>query len=493
MNLASPRAFHRPFSPFILLWASCFALATTFMTGCVGSPSQTTFTGNTAVTLLASSTANDQFSELTLNITGITLTNQEGKTVTLLTTPRYVEFMHLNGNVEPLTTVSIPQDVYTSVTVSANFGVPLCDTYIPANGQGGTYGVETATPTAVTANLSGPLTVTGTGMGLELNLQVSKSTNYTSCSGIVYGSVPFSFTPTFNVLPVALSAQPTNSTNGMATGLRGMIGTVTAIGTSFNVEGDFGPGQSAPIWQVSTSGSTVFQGITSASQLAAGMPVDMDVAIHADGTLLATRVAVYDTAPSNLSFASGPQAYVTASIPEMSTLAVEDQGPEFLGLGGGGVLYNFSSATFQTSGQVSNVSTLPFAASFNAANMVAGQNLFVTTHSTTGNLPYQATTVTLLPQTINGTISAISSNGSFTTYTVTLAAYDLFPNLVGEPGQATLLTNPNTVVVYVNSNTQLLNSGSLAVGGLFRFNGLVFNDGGTLRMDCVQVNDGVAE
>jgi hypothetical protein len=26
-----------------------------------------------------------------------------------------------------------------------------------------------------------------------------------------------------------------------------------------------------------------------------------------------------------------------------------------------------------------------------------------------------------------------------------------------------------------------------------RFNGLVFNDNGTLRMDCGQINDGVAE
>jgi hypothetical protein len=62
-----------------------------------------------------------------------------------------------------------------------------------------------------------------------------------------------------------------------------------------------------------------------------------------------------------------------------------------------------------------------------------------------------------------------------------------------QPGQTTLLTNPNTVVVYTDSNTQTLNSSALSVGGLFRFYGLVFNDNGTLRMDCSQVNDGVAE
>jgi hypothetical protein len=324
-------------------------------------------------------------------------------------------------------------------------------------------------------------------------LQVSKSTNYISCAGIVYGAVPFSFTPTFNVIPETFAAQPTNGTNGMATGLRGSIGVVSATGPSFSVAGDFGADTSAPIWQVSTNSSTVFQGISGASQLAAGMPVDMDAAIQSDGTLLATRVAVYDTTPSNLSFSIGPQAYVTASVPLMNPLAVEGQGPDYIGSSGGETEYNFGSAVFQISGQVANVGTLPFTASFTAANMVPGQSIFVTTHSTINSQLWQAATITLLPQTINGMVNAVSSSGSFTTYTVELAAYDLFPDLAVLRGQATLLTNPNTVIVYVDSNTQMLNIAPLAVGSLVRFNGLVFNDGGMLRMDCAQINDGVAE
>jgi hypothetical protein len=74
-----------------------------------------------------------------------------------------------------------------------------------------------------------------------------------------------------------------------------------------------------------------------------------------------------------------------------------------------------------------------------------------------------------------------------------LAAYDLFPNFAVQPGQATLLTNPGSILVYVDSNTQQLNSDLLAVGSVSRFNGLVFNDNGILRMDCAQINDGVAE
>jgi len=104
-----------------------------------------------------------------------------------------------------------------------------------------------------------------------------------------------------------------------------------------------------------------------------------------------------------------------------------------------------------------------------------------------------ATTIALLPQTINGTVSAIGSEGGFTTYTVTLAPYDLFPTLAVQGGQTTLLMSPNTVLVYADSDTQMLNTSPIAVGSVARFYGLVFNDNGTLRMDCAQINDGVAE
>jgi hypothetical protein len=110
-----------------------------------------------------------------------------------------------------------------------------------------------------------------------------------------------------------------------------------------------------------------------------------------------------------------------------------------------------------------------------------------------GQLSLPATTATLVPQTINGMVSAISTSGSLTTYTVTLAPYDLFPDFAVQPGQTALLSIPNTVMVYADSNTQLLNSKPIAVGSLIRFNGLVFNDNWTLRMDCAQINDGVAE
>jgi hypothetical protein len=114
-----------------------------------------------------------------------------------------------------------------------------------------------------------------------------------------------------------------------------------------------------------------------------------------------------------------------------------------------------------------------------------GQNVYVSSPS----ISFQAvpitptTTVTLMPQTINGTIGSVTTSGSFEVYTLNLAPYDFIPTLNGA----------TSVVVYVDNNTQLLNSAPFGMGSVIRFSGLIFNDGGVLRMDCRQVNDGVAE
>jgi hypothetical protein len=60
-----------------------------------------------------------------------------------------------------------------------------------------------------------------------------------------------------------------------------------------------------------------------------------------------------------------------------------------------------------------------------------------------------------------------------------------------QAGQVTLLTQPGQIQVYVDNNTQQLNSTPLVEGAPARFYGLVFNDNGVLRMDAAAVFDGV--
>ena len=489
MMFASFRLSHRPvFQSFRLVCLFGVALAAMFTCGCGGgNGSGSTLSRNTSVVVLVSSTANDQISRLNLTLASLTLTSQSGKTISVFSTPQNAEVMHLNSTAEPLATVMVPQDVYTSAAatfdVAEPFNAPLCvgqNTPLADNVFNQQIGISLNQIVDVPA----PIKVAGTAMGFALDLQVGTIPPF-NCT---FSPGRNSVAGTFTLTPVTIAASPTNSTNGKATGLRGLINTVAANGAGFSVAGEDGPS-----WQVSTGSTTVFQGITGATQLVAGLPVDMDVAVQTDGSLLATRVAVYDPNPANLTISSGPLVQTPVSVPVVLAVGVEGQG-----LISTGVIENFSfgATTFQISGQLTNLRSLPFAATFNASNMVPGQNVLFSTHalSVQGGPTYApATTATLVPQTINGTVTAVSMSGGFTTYTVGLLSYDLFPDLAVQPGQTSLLSNPNTVIVYADSNTQLLNSEPIAPGSLIRFNGLVFNDSGTLSMDCAQINDGVAE
>jgi hypothetical protein len=447
--------------------------------------------GTTNVTVLASSAANDQLWQFSVTLQSLTLTSQSGKTVSLLAAPQGEEFIHVNGNVEPLASAVVPQGIYTSATATVSSAYPACA------GQGaGTLLVDEALNgpggSGVTVNLPQAITVTGTAMGLALDLQVSKSALFPGgCTQSLTSSVPVA--PVFNLTPVVIAAQPTNSGNGKALGLEGLIGSIDASGTGFSVNALYSMnGGIPPKWQVAVNGSTLFQGVGGSSQLAAGMPIDMDAAIQSDGTLLATRVAVLDTVATNLSVSHGPLLSMPSSKSAVMALVNQFQGE----ISSTFDEFEFSNASFQISSRFTNLQSLPFAAIFTATNMVDGQDVIVGSHAQLVNgfppLPMPVTTMTLMPQTIDGTVSAISGVGAFTAYTITLAPYDLFPNLAVQPGQTTLLTNPNTVVVYADGTTQKLNTSPLAVGSVLRFNGLVFNDNGTLRMDCAQINDGVA-
>lgn len=465
--------------------ASALILSAAFATGC-SSGAGTTFTGNTSVVVLTTSTANDQLTSFGVTLNSLTLVSQTGNTVNLLDKPVDPDFIHVNGTAEPLVAAVVPQGIYTSAKISVASAGFWCLTLAPNGEVAGSLFADNSVPNAdVTVTLPKPITVAGATMGLSLNLLVSKSASWGNCDGSLSSS--YTIAPTFSIAPVTISATPTNSGNDKLSGLEGVI--ASSDGNGFTVNSPSG----GPIWQVLFNGSTAFQGITGSPQLAVGMPVDIDVAIQADGSLLATRVEVLDRDTTNLSFwAGGPLLKVSNNAPEVLDFGrLQTPGPI---QSGGGLWLDFTSSTFAVSGQLGNVANLPFQASFSSANMVAGQNTAVTFHETAfGQNGPSPTTITLVPQILNGTIKAISAEGGFTTYTVQLAPYDLFPTFAVQSDQTTMLSNPDTVVVYADSNTQMLNTSPVAVGSVMRFYGLVFNNNGTLRMDCAELNDGVPE
>jgi hypothetical protein len=351
-------------------------------------------------------------------------------------------------------------------------------------------------PSQVTTQLPEPLTVDGDTMALSLEMLVSQSASFPStCYPPASGIAQFSITPTFNLTAMTVPAQPANSMDGKLTALEGLVVNASAGPGSFTVAAADGSPVLTSLsttWNVNTNSSTVYQGIASAGALTAGMAVDMDGTLQVDGSVLATRVAVPDTDTTNLVVNRGPLIDIPSSVPILQQVNQEAEGSQELINGWGA--YNYSNATFATWGGISNVASLPFAASFDAATMVPGQMVAITSH-VTSVAPYPAyvpaTVVTLMPQTIDGAVEAVGTSGAFTTYAIALAPYDVFPQFAVQGGQTTLLTSPLQVVVYADQNTQMLNAP--AVGSAQRFTGVIFNDNGTLRMDCTQVAGTVAE
>ena len=466
------------------------------MSGCGGDSSPASVSPvpppvqNTSVTILVSSTANDRVVQANLTLTSLVLTDAMGRAVKVLSSPKSAEFMHLNGPMESLVTVDVPQGVYTAATAALGNSNFACVVLTSSGGiSAGTTTLVGATPTVT---LPGQLSISGTHVNLVLNLQVSASQGYSACSAL-YAAPPLNdatITPAFTLAAAAPSAQMMGTDLPGETGLIGVVTALASDGTGFSVAGADGPA-----WSVKANGSTVFQGIAGLSGLSVGQPVNFDATPQSDGSLLASRVEVTDTNASELTIWRGPLIFVSNAAPQRDLFVTESAGPLNSGSEGGGWALGFDASTvYRTSAQFGNLSSLPFPARFDAGTIVSGQSVYLSAHASAfPDAPglVAVTTVTLVPQTLNGAVTGVSSAGSFTIYTVALASYDLFPALAQQGGQTTILANADSVVVYANGSTQSLNTAPLAVGSVLRFNGLVFNDGGTLRMDCAEIWDGV--
>lgn len=458
----------------------------------------------TSVTLLITSTGNDQFSEFNIDIASFTLTNKAGASVNLIPAiqnngiyqAQNVDFVHLNASSAPIVTAIVPQDVYTSASLSYTY---TQFTYISLNPNGGvevttdSVGEANAIPIAVTVTLSSPIAVSSPAVGLLLNLQQSASVTVTKNGTGAQDT--YTITPNFT-----LASVPTAPQSGFArlSGLDGRITSTNGAENKVNLQTVNGYSRpSAPagsLLTIATDATTTYQGIGGFASLAPDTFANVDLALQSDGSLLATRIEVEDPSATNVMI--GPIVTVYSPSSAFSNTFWDvgrlQQGSDLdinpIASWG----YSIDASTvFKTSQQLPIPSDLPFSATFNSSNMVPGQNVAI---SSLGISSYvHATTVTLRPQTIDGTVTAVSSAGSFAVYTVALAPYDLFPTLAVQPAQATLLQNPNQVEVYVSGTTRLLNTNSLVLGSAFRFSGLIFNDTGTLRMACNQVNDGVPQ
>ncbi len=113
------------------------------------------------------------------------------------------------------------------------------------------------------------------------------------------------------------------------------------------------------------------------------MFVNIDGAVQSDGSLLATWIEAEN--PTALNVSTGPVISVDTVVPVITQYRRTQMGPlltDFVNGQSGqydeSLYLDFSNTTFQISGQFTNLQSRPFVPSFNAANVVAGQNVDVT-------------------------------------------------------------------------------------------------------------------
>ena len=474
----------------LLAVAAGLSLAAALVTGCSTGVSPATGTNinspAVAVPVLITDAPSDQLVAFTLTLNSITLTDTAGKTDSVLSSPTTIEICHLNGIQAPLVTASIPEDTYVSATLT--FSSPQI-TYITAAGL-----PVTVTPTLATTSFSltfpATITVNNTSTSLLVDLLAGQS--------VAISGTTVTVTPVFKIMavPPPSTISPPNQ-NG--TGMQQMGTVVSVSGTTLVIE----PG-SGPNFTLTTNSSTVLQGFTALSALTAGELVQVDFIVSqacaqnlgstvqcTPPVLLATRIQLAPPPPTGqppINLLSGTVTSVPQVVPGDFKIAVmQGLGPAVSPVAASAVsiftIETTSSTVYAITPQFVSLTGLPFTPTFTAANLSPGQTVGVISSGTIATslsgTVVPASNVYLIPQTIGGTVTAVSTSGSYTAYTLTLASGSAFASLSGA-STVTVYTSAATVGPVAPTAT---NNTPIKVGNQVRFNGLIFNTGsGTFSM-----------
>jgi hypothetical protein len=340
----------------------------------------------TSVTVVVSSTANGQFTNFYVDVTSISLKNQAGTAVSVLAAPQSTtftqtqeaEFIHLNGQKAPFLNVMLPQDVYTSATLTYSYAQ---FTHVRLNASAGletvtdAVGGPSSIPLTASVNLPAPLAIHGSAMAVSLDLQVSPSATFTDQGAgqpDIYG-----LTPMFTLTPVA----PMPQSQVQVMGVDGLVSSIDSASNSLTMVIDYGfNNPSFPdgsTFTVATNASTVFQGIGNFSGLVAGIIANLDLTLQSDGSLLATRIEVDDSGATNV--LAGPIGTVFGAQSNILELGRTNEEFNQNSVPGSNFMpYSFDAGTaFKLSGEIAVPSNLPFSPTFDSSNMIADQNVAI--------------------------------------------------------------------------------------------------------------------
>ncbi len=395
----------------------------------------------------------DSVIALELTITNITLTDQNGGKVSVLSSPTEAEVSHLAGTVEPLALSNVPSGTYTQASISYS-GAEV--TYIPS---GSATPVEKQFATGGTANVALNSVSIGASSVVSFDLNASQSLTFD-----VSGNVT-AVNPVFTASAVTVATQNAQEQEAETGEFEtvGMIGAAPA-NNAFLISLEMMP-QSATI---NVNSSTSYSdGLNTYSDLKQGMLVEVQATTQPDGSLLAKEVELVENQGVD---AEGIITSVTNPLTQFTI--VDDDG-----IGAGlspanigsniGVNVNATSTLFRP--DLHNIDMSGLSLTFNSpANLAKGQNVQV--ESSAGmqtNATINADKVVLVKQALTGSVSNYVASGSSATFTLNLSAEAAFFKLTGV----------NAVHVYQQPGTELKGLTSVSNGSAVRVRGLLFYDG----------------
>ena len=423
-------------------------------TGCGGGSNIST--ANTAGTVINFGDApNDQIIAFELTVNAVTLNG--GSNPSVLPKPTEIELTHDLATFEPLSLATIPNGTYTgaSLTVS-NPEVVIVDPTTKAVTK------LTATLSSSTVNVTfSPAVTIGTGasvINFDMNLASSVTISGTNAT----------VTPTFNVTTSTVPAGEAgeNEDNGEMEDLRGTITSVAS--PKFTIQ----PSQTAQAVTITTDANTQYEdGITSFSNLTAGMIVSVDAATQPDGSVLAKKVE----SETETGGGEDAEGLITAEACAVATACPSAA--------------NAATSITITTQQVSATSAANAPATATSVNVpITSATQFKVHSNMNGSFPaFDATTIglaqrvevdsdnesadtstsvnaskiKLLEQGFEGTVTALSGSN----FTLQLDASSAFASLTGQSTIAVQAGNAR------NEGVSLANNATIRIRGLLFFNG----------------------
>jgi hypothetical protein len=412
----------------------------------------------TSVPVSITDAPGDQVVAASLTLNSVVLTDQKNQTSSILAAPLTFEAAHLDAVQEPLFTPAIPQDTYTSITLTYSSAEVA---YIDPTTKQVVLATATLANSSQVFTFPTPLVVNNTNTSLIIDFLVANSVSISGSTVTV--------TPQFHIAPAPIAATPTNGTNGLMTGIKGKV---SALGTNqFTLTNPEGLSV-----VIDVNSSTQYQGLSGFSALAVGALVEADVQIESNATLLALRVEEQVPPNATAELLIGPVTAVTGSPATSFTQVVRQQvgpPPTTTPIQQDTITVN-GSTQFVLPGQFANLVTagVPFTPTFNASTLFPGQVVAVQTSAVSNNAA-TAQTVFLAPQTVSGTITGGGGPACIPCWgsvTLTLPSGSWLATITGQ----------STVIVIFPSGIQALPGATTATSSVVRFNGFLFKNGGAL-------------